>query len=131
HRCDRRIHDRRTRAARSLPAAYGRAALPAHALRRITDPAWFPGDAVSWTYVAGVALIVFGAGLLAPATAPLSALLAGCMVFSWFWIVHLPRTLVSMSDGVAIFEALAVSGIGFLLAGSLRQSSPAATTTPE
>jgi len=94
-------------------------------------PAWFPGDAVSWTYVAGVALIVFGAGLLAPATAPLSALLAGCMVFSWFWIVHLPRTLVSMSDGVAIFEALAVSGIGFLLAGSLRQSSPAATTTPE
>src|SRR5690606_27762738 len=45
-------------------------------------PAWSPGDAVSWTYVAGVALVVFGAGLLVPVTAPGAALLAGCMVFS-------------------------------------------------
>jgi hypothetical protein len=39
------------------------------------------------------------------------------MVFSWFWIVHIPRTLFSVSDGIAVFEALAVSGLAFVLAG--------------
>lgn len=82
-------------------------------------PVWFPGEPVFWTYSAGVALIGLGAGLLVPASAPTAALLAGCMVFSWFWIVHLPLTLTSVSDGVAVFEALAVAGIAFLLAGSL------------
>lgn len=82
-------------------------------------PSWFPGDAVFWTYFAGGALLAGGTGLLVPRTARLAALLAGGMVFSWFWIVHLPRTFTSVSDGVAIFEALAVSGIAFLLAGSL------------
>lgn len=82
-------------------------------------PAWFPGDAVFWTYFAGVALVAGGVGLLAPWTARLAALLSGIMVFSWFWIVHLPRTLASVSDGIAVFEALAVAGIAFVLAGSL------------
>lgn len=84
-------------------------------------PSWFPGDATFWTYSAGVALIAFGTGLLVAATAPIAALLAGCMVFSWFWIVHVPLTLTSVSDGVAVFEALAVAGIGLLLAGSLQR----------
>lgn len=82
-------------------------------------PSWFPGDPVFWTYVAGVMLLTFGTGLLIPRTARWAALLAGCMVFSWFWIVHLPLTFTSVSDGVAVFEALAVAGLGFLLAGSL------------
>jgi uncharacterized membrane protein len=80
-------------------------------------PAWFPGDAVFWTRFAGVALIAGGAGQLYPRTAPLAALLSGAMVFSWVWIVHLPRTFASVSDGIAIFEALAVSGLAFVLAG--------------
>lgn len=86
-------------------------------------PEWFPGNAVFWTYFAGVALIAGGAGLLVPPTARLAALLSGLMVFSWFWIVHIPRTLFSTSDGIAVFEALAVSGIAFVLAGYLRRTS--------
>lgn len=81
-------------------------------------PAWFPGDAVLWTYFAGVALIAGGIGLCVPVTARLAALLSGLMVFSWFWIVHLPRTFVGVSDSIAVFEALAVSGIALVLAGA-------------
>lgn len=85
-------------------------------------PEWFPGDPVFWTYFAGVALISGGLGLVTTQTSFLAALLSGVMVFSWFWIVHLPRTLVSQSDGIAIFEALAFSGILFVLAGYLSKT---------
>ena len=85
-------------------------------------PSWFPGDAVGWTYFAGIALIAGGVGLSLPRTAPLAAGLSGAMVFSWFWIVHLPRTFADVSDGIAVFEALAVAGIAFLLAGSLGET---------
>lgn len=90
-------------------------------------PGWFPGDAVFWTYFGGVALIAGGVGLFIPQTARLAALLSGLMVFSWFWIVHIPRTFTSVSDGIAVFEALAVSGIAFVLAGAL--SRPGAENT--
>lgn len=79
-------------------------------------PPWFPGDPVFWTRAAGVALIAGGLGLQAPPTSSLAALLSGVMVFSWFWIVHLPRMSVSQSDTTAVFEALAVAGIAFVLA---------------
>lgn len=82
-------------------------------------PAWFPGSAVFWSYFGGVALIAGGIGLFIPQTAWLAALLSGLMVFSWFWIIHIPRTFTSVSDGVAVFEALAVSGIAFTIAGFL------------
>lgn len=86
-------------------------------------PGWFPGDAVFWTYFAGVALIAGGLGLFVPQTACWAALLSGLMIFSWFWIVHLPRTFVSTSDSIAVFEALAVSGIAFVIAGYRRKHS--------
>jgi uncharacterized membrane protein len=82
-------------------------------------PGWFPGNADFWTYFAGVALIAGGIGLFVPRTTRLAALLSGLMVFSWFWIVHIPRTFVGVSDSIAVFEALAVSGIAFVLAGHL------------
>lgn len=82
-------------------------------------PEWFPGNAVMWTQFAGVALISGGVGLVVARTARLAALLVGIMVFSWFWIVHLPRALMSVSDGIAVFEALAVSGIALMIAGFL------------
>lgn len=81
-------------------------------------PAWFPGNAVFWTYFAGVALIAGGIGLFIPQTTRMAAFLVGLMVFLWFWIVHIPRTFASVSDGMAVFEALAVSGIAFVLAES-------------
>lgn len=85
-------------------------------------PGWFPGNAVFWTYFAGVALIAGGIGLFIPQTARLAALFSGLMVFSWLWIVHLPRTFTSVTDGIAVFEALAVSGIAFVIAGALSES---------
>jgi uncharacterized membrane protein len=82
-------------------------------------PGWFPGNAVLWTQFAGVALISGGAGLLLPQTAQLAALLSGVMVFSWFWIIHIPRSLGGVSDRIAVYEALAVAGLAFVLAGWL------------
>jgi uncharacterized membrane protein len=94
-------------------------------------PGWFPGNAVFWTYFAGVALIAGGIGLFIPHTAHLAALFSGIMVFSWFWIVHLPRTFTSVSDGIAVFEALAVSGIAFVIAGALSDPVSFADTNSE
>jgi uncharacterized membrane protein len=85
-------------------------------------PPWFPGNPTFWSYFAGVALIAGGVGLWVTRVAPLAALLAGLMVFSWFWVVHLPRTLTSVSDGIAVFEALAVSGIALLIAGAMYET---------
>lgn len=86
-------------------------------------PEWFPGNAVFWTYFAGVALLCGGLGLLIPKTAALAAFLSGTMIFSWFWIVHLPRAVESLSDNIAVFEAFAFSGIAFILikADNLKQ----------
>jgi uncharacterized membrane protein len=81
-------------------------------------PAWFPGSPIFWAYFAGVALIAGGVGLMVPFTARAAAALSGLMLFSWFWIVHLPRTFVSVSDGIALFEALAFAGIAWMLAGA-------------
>lgn len=85
-------------------------------------PPWFPGNATFWTYFAAVALICGGVGLLLPPTARLAALWSGIMVFSWFWIVHIPRITTGRSDQIAVFEALAVAGIGFWLAGQPRRT---------
>jgi uncharacterized membrane protein len=93
-------------------------------------PGWFPGNAVFWTYFAGVALIAGGIGLFNPRTAGMAALLSGWMVFSWFWIVHVPRAFVGVSDSIAVFEALAVSGIAFVLAGYHSAASRPADRPP-
>jgi uncharacterized membrane protein len=81
-------------------------------------PAWFPGNTFWWTRFAGVALICGGLGLLFSRTAALAGLLSGLMIFSWFWIVHLPRVHTSVSDGIALFEALMFSGIALVIAGA-------------
>ena len=81
-------------------------------------PAWFPGDHIRWTLFAGFALMAGGIGLWIPRTAALAGMMGGLMVLSWFWIVHLPRTFTSVSDAIALFEALAVSGIALVIAGT-------------
>jgi len=87
-------------------------------------PAWFPGNAMFWTYFAAVALICGGIGLFIPRTAQLAALWSGAMVFSWFWIVHIPRLHVGASDQIAVFEALAVAGLAFFLSGQKTYDAP-------
>jgi uncharacterized membrane protein len=82
-------------------------------------PPWIPG-ALFWTYFAGVALIVGGAGLILPYVNRLAALLSGAMIFSWVFLVHIPLVVKnpqSTNDVAAVFEALAFSGVAFLLAG--------------
>jgi uncharacterized membrane protein len=84
-------------------------------------PEWFPGDAIWWSRLAGVALICGGVGLLFSRTAALAGSLTGLMIFSWVWVVHLPRIHASVSDGIALFEALAFSGIALVVAGAVAE----------
>jgi len=83
-------------------------------------PAWIPPGAVFWTYFAGVALISGGAGILVPRVTRLAAVLSGAMIFSWVFLVHVPlvwRDPHNAGNVAAVFEALAFSGVAFLLAG--------------
>ena len=84
-------------------------------------PGWIPG-ARFWTYFAGVALIAGGAGLMVPQMARLAAALSGLMIFLWLMMLHIPRAVAapeaqSRNEWTAVFEALAMSGIAFVLAG--------------
>jgi uncharacterized membrane protein len=90
-------------------------------------PAWIPG-ALFWTYGAGVALIAGGLGLLVPATARLAGVLTGVMIFSWVFLVHIPRAVRTFpettGETTAVFEAVAMSGIAWLVA-ALSEHRPA------
>jgi uncharacterized membrane protein len=88
-------------------------------------PRWIPGP-YFWAYFAGVALIAGGVGLMVPKTARLAATLSGVMIFLWFVLLHIPRAVAARNDAnewIAVFEALAVSGIAFVLAGASRDAS--------
>ena len=84
-------------------------------------PAWI-GHGLGWTYVAGVFLIAGGLGLLLPWTARLAAACSGLMIFLWFVLLHVPRSVAfphSQSDWLAVFESLGFSGIAWCIAGAL------------
>jgi uncharacterized membrane protein len=94
-------------------------------------PTWIPGP-YFWTYFAGVALIAGGAGLLLPQTVRLAAALTGLMIFLWVLLLHIPRAMAATgaqnrNEWTAVFEALAFSGIAFVIAGSVRKSSSGAS----
>ena len=81
-------------------------------------PRWIPGH-LFWTYIAGVALIAGGLGILIPNVGRLAALLSGIMIFLWVVLLHIPRALNAPRDSnetTAVFEALAISGTALLLA---------------
>lgn len=85
-------------------------------------PPWIPAH-MFWTYFAAIALIAGGIGLLVPQTARLAATLSGIMLFSWFFLVHLPlaintHTVSEVSRG---FQALQDSAVAFMLAGTVRR----------
>ena len=86
-------------------------------------PAYIPGHTF-WAYFTGVALILGGAGLLFPKTARLAALSSGVMILLWVVMLHIPRALAdrhNAGETSAIFEALALSGVAFLVAGTVGQ----------
>jgi uncharacterized membrane protein len=84
-------------------------------------PAWIPGQKF-WAYAAGVFLIAGGLGLVVPMTTRLAGLLTGLMIFSWVFLVHIPRAAATFpktsNEMTAVFEALAMAGIAWLAAFS-------------
>ena len=99
-------------------------------------PAWMPGRAF-WTYFTGVALLAGGLGLFVPRTARPAALASGAMTLAWLLLVHIPRAFVTVRDAneaTALFEALAFSGLAFLLAAQtapvLAPLTPQSTASP-
>ncbi len=83
-------------------------------------PAWIPPSPIFWTYLAGVALIAGGIGIAVSRTARIAATLSGVMVFLWVILLHIPRAFADLhnsNETTAVFEALAMSGIAFMIAG--------------
>ncbi len=83
-------------------------------------PSWIPG-ALFWTYFAGIALIAAGVGMILGIQARLASLMLGIMIFLWFIILHIPRAIADPhsakgNEWTSVFEALAFSGIAFMLA---------------
>lgn len=84
-------------------------------------PGWIPGN-IFWTYFSGVSLIAGGMGLVIRKTSTLAAILIGCMIFTWFIILHIPRAITAevenaSNEWTSVCESLAFSGIAFVLAG--------------
>ncbi|MEP6950160.1 MAG: hypothetical protein ABI863_12825 [Ginsengibacter sp.] len=83
-------------------------------------PAWIPGHTF-WTYFAAVALIGSGVCIILKIKIRLVALLLGVMLFIWFVILHIPRAVADPNgtkgnEITSVFEALAFSGIAFIIA---------------
>jgi len=91
-------------------------------------PAWIPGTRF-WVYFTGVALIAGGVGIFLPKTRRLAALMSGIMMLLWVVLLHIPRALADLSNGgesSGVFEALALSGVAFILADHRSFGHPAA-----
>jgi len=88
-------------------------------------PPWIPAH-MFWTYFAAIALIAGGVGVLVPRTARLAATLAGIMLFSWVFLVHIPLAINTQNVGEISrgFQALSDSAVAFMLAGTLRIHRP-------
>jgi uncharacterized membrane protein len=95
-------------------------------------PAWIPWP-VFWTRFAGTALIAAGVAMIVRVKAPLAATLLGTMLLTWVAILHIPRAIADPYSGVggewtSVFEALAESGIAFILGETLVPRRPAIVT---
>lgn len=87
-------------------------------------PAWIPSPRF-WVYFTGVALIAGGVGILLPKTQRLAATMSGIMILLWVLLLHIPRALADLHNAgetSGVFEALAFSGIAFILADRGRKN---------
>jgi uncharacterized membrane protein len=90
-------------------------------------PAWLPWR-LFWAYLTGAALIAAGLGMIARVKARLAATLLGGMIFVWVLVLHIPRAAADPFGAIgnevtSVFEALAFSGIAFILGQTLGSSS--------
>jgi uncharacterized membrane protein len=87
-------------------------------------PAWIPHH-VFWTYFCGAALIAAGAAMILRIRARLACGLLGAMIFTWLLVLHIPRAIAfnyaadQGNEWTSVFEALAFSGIAFILSRTL------------
>jgi uncharacterized membrane protein YphA (DoxX/SURF4 family) len=82
-------------------------------------------------------LIAGGLGIIVPLTSRLAGGLSGLMIFVWVLIVHIPRAVAirNSNETIVVFEALAFSGVAFLVAVAFKGSQlkdviQVAETTP-
>jgi uncharacterized membrane protein len=90
-------------------------------------PAWIPQPRF-WVYFTGVALIAGGIGIIVPKTVRLAALLSGIMILLWVVLLHIPRAMADLhvpGETSGVFEALALSGVAFILADRGRPAETA------
>jgi uncharacterized membrane protein len=83
-------------------------------------PSWIPAPRF-WTYFTGMALFAGGVGILFRPAARLAATLSGLMIFLWVLLLHIPRALAGpnhANETAGVFEALAISGVAFMVAGT-------------
>jgi len=83
-------------------------------------PEWIGGQ-MFWTYFAGIALMGSGVSLITKIKISLVSLLMGLMIFIWLFVLHIPRAVAmpDLDNGnelTSVFQALAFSGVGFVLA---------------
>jgi len=93
-------------------------------------PTWIPPSQRFWTYFAGMALLAGGLGVILPQTRRWAGVLTGVMVFLWVLLFHIPRSVEMKSafELAGVFEALAISGVAWLVAGHVasERARPAA-----
>jgi uncharacterized membrane protein len=77
-----------------------------------------------WVYFTGVAHCAAGIALLTGVLAGLATKLFAIMLSSWVLIVHIPRVAAALHDRhewATLFIALSMSGVAWIMAGSLKQ----------
>ena len=88
-------------------------------------PSWVPNP-MFWIYFAGIALFGSGIAIILKIKLRLIATLLGTMIFIWFIILHIPKSIASPFAGkggevTSAFLALAYSGIAFVIAGTTKK----------
>jgi len=86
-------------------------------------PHWVPGSPAFWTDFAGAALIGSGLAIVIGIKRKLAALLLGCMILVWLFIIHIPLAIAdpfgaNSNSIVSTFSALAFLGIAFVIAAN-------------
>jgi uncharacterized membrane protein/uncharacterized membrane protein YphA (DoxX/SURF4 family) len=82
---------------------------------------WIPWH-LFWSYFAGVAFVAVALSLVFQRMVRLSAGLLGVMFLLWVIVLHAVRVAASPTNGdevTSLLVALAMSGVGFILAGAL------------
>ena len=87
-------------------------------------PKWLPAP-MFWAYFTGVAHCAAGLAILTGVLARLGARLFAVMLSSWVLILHIPRVAAALHDRHewdTLFIAVALSGVAWIVAGSLTPS---------